>query len=131
MYKEVEIVHVGEVVYRKMDDEGMLLTVDMVMRNPNMFDVTVTGCDLKVVIKDKIFGTADIVEHVLIPSFSEEKHRFVIHTSYSELIRNNLNEIFNIAFQDSISVNLRGDVKAKALFFSSSAPIDVTQTVKL
>lgn len=103
----------------------------MQIKNPNKYDISIVDSDLTLFLKGKKLGTANIKEKIKLKKKSNEIHRFVIQSNLKDIASGVLPIIMGLMTKDSIELEVKGDIKAKAKGISKKVPIDFKEKVKL
>jgi LEA14-like dessication related protein len=130
-YKEVQIIKVTDVGIKDVSTKAIEIEVSMQIKNPNKYDISIVDSDLTLFLKGKKLGTANIKEKIKLKKKSNEIHRFVIQSNLKDIASGVLPIIMGLMTKDSIELEVKGDIKAKAKGISKKVPIDFKEKVKL
>jgi LEA14-like dessication related protein len=130
-YKEVQIIKVTDVGIKDVSTKAIDIEVAMQIKNPNKYDISIVDSDLTLFLKGKKLGTANIKEKIKLKKKSNEIHRFVIQSNLKDIASGVIPIIMGLMTKDSIELEVKGDIKAKAKGISKKVPIDFKEKVKL
>jgi LEA14-like dessication related protein len=130
-YKEVEVIKVVEIGVKEISVKGVDVEVAMQVKNPNNYNISIVDSDLNLLIKGKKMGSATIKEKVTLKKKSTAVYRFTLQSSFKDLSLSSLPVLMSIMGQNSMEVQIVGDIKAQAKGISKRVPIDFTEKVKL
>jgi LEA14-like dessication related protein len=130
-YKEVEVIKVVEIGVKEISANGVDVEVALQVKNPNKYNISIVDSDLNLFIKGNKMGSATIKEKVTLKKKSNAVYRFTLQSSFKDLSLSSLPVLMSIMGQNSMEVQVVGDIKAKAKGISKRVPIDFTEKVKL
>jgi LEA14-like dessication related protein len=130
-YKEVEVIKIVEIGVKEISVKGVDVEVAMQVKNPNNYNISIVDSDLNLLIKGKKMGSATIKEKVTLKKKSTAVYRFTLQSSFKDLSLSSLPVLMSIMGQNSMEVQIVGDIKAQAKGISKRVPIDFTEKVKL
>jgi len=130
-YKEVEVIKIVEISVKEISVKGVDVEVAMQVKNPNNYNISIVDSDLNLLIKGKKMGSATIKEKVTLKKKSTAVYRFTLQSSFKDLSLSSLPVLMSIMGQNSMEVQIVGDIKAQAKGISKRVPIDFTEKVKL
>ena len=130
-YKEVQIVKVIDVGVKNVSTKAIDIEVAMQIKNPNKYDISVVDSDLTLFLKGKKLGVANIKEKIKLKKKSNEIHRFIIQSNLKDIAAGVLPIIMGLITKNSMELEVKGNIKAKAKGISKKVPIDFKKNVKL
>ncbi len=130
-YKEVKVVDVGKIGVKEISMKGIKVEVEMQIKNPNKYDISIVDSDLDLYLKGNKMGEAKIQEKVTLPKKSNKIHRFTIQTNVKDLLSGALPVLLSLLTENSIELQVKGDIKAKAKGIGKKFPVDFKEKVKL
>jgi LEA14-like dessication related protein len=130
-YKEVEVIKVVEIGVKEISANGVDVEVALQVKNPNKYNISIVDSDLNLFIKGNKMGSATIKEKVTLKKKSNAVYRFTLQSSFKDLSLSSLPVLMSIMGQNSMEVQIVGDIKAQAKGISKRVPIDFTEKVKL
>jgi LEA14-like dessication related protein len=130
-YKEVEVIKVVEIGVKEISANGVDVEVALQVKNPNKYNINIVDSDLNLFIKGNKMGSATIKEKVTLKKKSTDVYRFTLQSSFKDLSLSSLPVLMSIMGQNSMEVQIVGDIKAQAKGISKRVPIDFTEKVKL
>ena len=130
-YKDVEMVRVQNFGVKNMSAEGVNFTVDMQISNPNNYNINIVGSDMDLYVDNNKVGKAKLKGKVTLPKNSNEVHQFVIATNYTDLSSDPLTIMASVFGGNTMNVEVKGFVKARAKGVSKKFPVEFKERVKL
>ena len=130
-YKEVEVIKIVEIGVKEISANGVDVEVALQVKNPNKYNISIVDSDLNLFIKGNKMGSATIKEKVTLKKKSTAVYRFTLQSSFKDLSLSSLPVLMSIMGQNSMEVQIVGDIKAQAKGISKRVPIDFTEKVKL
>jgi len=130
-YEEVEMVKVHNVGIKKFSGKGIIVEVAMQIKNPNNYKISIVDSDLDLFIKDDKIGTANIKENIVLPKNSNKIHRFTIESTFEDMLKGALPTIMGVLFNQSVELQVKGNIKARAKSLSKRFPVDFKEKVSL
>ena len=130
-YKEVQIIKVIDVGIKNVSTKAINIEVAMQIKNPNKYDISIVGSDLTLFVKGKKLGVANIKEKIKLKKKSNDIYRFTIQSNLKDISAGLLPIIMGLITKNSMSLEVKGFIKAKAKGISKKVPIDFKKNVKL
>ena len=130
-YKEVKVIDVTEVGVKKFTARGLEVEVAMQIKNPNNYNINIVDSDLELFVKGSKIGTATIENKVVLPKKSNQIHRFIIKSSLKDMGNSVLPILMGVLGGGTISLQVKGDIKAKAKGIGKRFPVDFKEKIKL
>lgn len=122
---------VTDVSIKEFSAKGIIVEVAMQIKNPNKYNISIVDSDLSIFVKGNKMGTANIKEKITLPKKSNKIHRFTIQTNLRDLTSGAIPVIMGLITQNSVDLQIQGDIKAKAKGISKKFPVDFKERVKL
>lgn len=130
-YEEVVMKEVTNVSVNSFSANNIEIKVDMRIINPNNYKISIVDSDLELFVKNKKVGNSKIKDKIDLPKNSDETHQIVVKTTVEDMIGTAIPVILNVLFEDSVDLQVKGEIKAQAKSLSKSFPVDFKERVKL
>lgn len=130
-YEDVQILDVTNIRILNLTTKKIEVGVDMHIVNPNNYKISITDSDLELIIKNKKIGTAKIKEKIELPKKSDQIHHISIITDTKDIVSGAIPVLLSLMFDDSIELQVKGEIRAKAKSISKNFPVDFKERVKL
>ena len=108
-----------------------LVELQVMVKNPNSFPITVSSVDLDVSLNQTNIGKVTLNEKVRIRARSEKLQRFVIKANYSDLAVGGFSSILSMVLSKKINVSCNGTVNARSMGVSRNLPLSYKGEVPL
>jgi LEA14-like dessication related protein len=131
LYKDVEVVHVGEIRVTEMGQDGVKAEIDLTLSNPNSFNVKLVDSDIDVWVNNAPIGKVRLAENLLINKKSNEPLVLKLMSSYDDLSPDFLATALSLIFARNAQFKAEGYIKGKALLIGKKVDVQVDQEVKL
>lgn len=130
-YEDVVMKEVTNVSVNSFSANNIEIQVDMRIINPNNYKISIVDSDLELFVKNKKVGTSKIKDNIDLPKNSDETHQIVVKTTVEDMIGTAIPVILSVLFEDSVDLQVKGEIKARAKSLSKSFPVDFKERVKL
>jgi len=130
-YEDVVMKEVTNVSVNSFSANNIEIKVDMRIINPNNYKISIVDSDLELFVKNKKVGTSKIKDNIDLPKNSDETHQIVVKTTVEDMIGTAIPVILSVLFEDSVDLQVKGEIKARAKSLSKSFPVDFKERVKL
>ncbi|MBE7443127.1 MAG: LEA type 2 family protein [Flavobacteriales bacterium] len=130
-YEEVVMKEVTNVSVNSFSANNIEIKVDMRIINPNNYKISIVDSDLELFVKNKKVGNSKIKDKIDLPKNSDETHQIVVKTTVEDMIGTAIPVILSVLFEDSVDLQVKGEIKAQAKSLSKSFPVDFKERVRL
>lgn len=130
-YEDVRILKISNVHLNHISIKKIEIGVDMQIVNPNNFKISIVDSDLELFIKGKKIGTAHIIDKIELSKKSDQIHKIAIATDLKDMLGGTIPVILSLMLEESIELQVKGDIKASAKTLSKVFPIDFKERVRL
>lgn len=130
-YEDVVMKEVTNVSVNSFSANNIEIKVDMRIINPNNYKISIVDSDLELFVKNKKVGTSKIKDNIDLPKNSDETHQIVVKTTVEDMIGTAIPVILSVLFEDSVDLQVKGEIKARAKSLSKSFPVDFKEKVRL
>jgi hypothetical protein len=111
--------------------DGLKAEVDVVVNNPNAFNVKVTDSDLDVAINGTDVGKVKLGETVILNKKSAGQYTLRFSADYDDLSPKFIQSLITLLFLNHAEFSASGFVKGRALFVAKKVKVDVKERVNL
>ena len=130
-YQEVEMVKVTDFGIKNITKKGVDFQVDMQLKNPNNYKISIIDSDLDLFVNGKKSGRVILTNKVTLPKKSNNIHHFLFHTDYKNLSIDPISVIGSVLGDNKTEIRFVGYIKAKAKGISKKFPVDFKEKVSL
>jgi LEA14-like dessication related protein len=131
LYKEVEVLEVHNVEVKEFSQELVEVEVELLVDNPNWYNIKIVKSDLDLLLNSKDIGTLQLAKKVVVPKKAKSIQKISVYTDYDDLKENFLKNVLTLLFARKTEFQATGYVKAKGLFIAKKVPVDVKQEIDL
>ena len=126
-YEDVELHGVKSAHVKRVTSKSVELDLMVHMTNPNNFDITIIDSDLEAYADTLKIGNAKINKEIVIPANSSADYHTPVLATFDEHFANNLGSFVRIALSGPIEIDVKGEIKGKALFLTKTIEIDIRE----
>lgn len=130
-YEDVVMKEVTNVSINSFSANNIEIKVDMRIINPNNYKISIVDSDLELFVKNKKVGTSKIKDKIELPKNSDQTHQIVVVTNVGDMIGSAIPVILSVLFDDTVDLQVKGEIKARAKSLSKSFPVDFKEKVRL
>ena len=130
-YEDVQLIKVANIRLNNISTKKIEIGIDMQIVNPNNYKISIVDSDLELYIKGKKIGMAHVTDKIELPKKSDQIHKIGIETDLKDMLSGAIPVLLSLVLDDSIELQVKGEIKAKAKAISKSFPVDFTERVKL
>jgi LEA14-like dessication related protein len=130
-YEDVIMKEVTNVSVNSFSANHIEIKVDMRIINPNNYKISIVDSDLELFVKNKKVGTSKIKDKIELPKNSDQTHQIVVVTNVGDMIGSAIPVILSVLFDDTVDLQIKGEIKARAKSLSKSFPVDFKEKVRL
>jgi LEA14-like dessication related protein len=130
-YKEVEVVKIIDVGVKDISTQGIDVEVAMQIKNPNKYNIKIVGSNLNLLLKGNKMGTVTLKDNVTVKKKSNAVYQFTLQSNFKDIGLGSLPALLGLMTQNSMEVQVVGNIKAQAKGISKKVPIDFTEKVQL
>lgn len=130
-YEDVQLLEVKNIKLNSLTQKKIEIGVDMHIVNPNNYKIRITESDLELFIKNKKIGSANIKDKIELPKKSDQTHHIVIVTDTKDIVSGAIPVLLSLMFDESIELQVKGEIRAKARALSKNFPVDFKERVRL
>lgn len=130
-YKDVEIGEFKGYQLNHFGKDGIELTAQVEISNPNNYAITITDTDLKLALNGKPMGDANLSKNLRLPRKSKEVHDITIKAKFDGSLGSMITGLLGIFGGGKAEIAVTGTVKAKARMLSKTIPVDLKENISL
>jgi LEA14-like dessication related protein len=130
-YEDVQILKVTNIRVNNLSAKKIEIGVDLQIVNPNKYKINIVDSELELFLKGKKIGTAHIIDKIELPKNSDQIHKIAIATDLKDMLSEAIPVILGVLFDESIELQVKGNIKASAKALTKIFPIDFTERVRL
>lgn len=130
-YEDVQILEVTNIRVLDLTTKKIEIGIDMHIVNPNKYKISITDSDLELFIKNKKIGTAKIKDIIELPKKSDQVQHIAIVTDTKDIVSGAIPVLLSLMFDESIELQVKGEIRAKAKAISKNFPVDFKERVTL
>lgn len=131
-YREVVFKGVESVSVGRFDQQGMQLTADVRLENPNNFRIKVSDPDVDVFLNGFYLGKAHLDERVILPKRTDATYHVPLHADFDGTGSNVLTAMLSAALSGKGELRVKGTVTGGIGFLlRKKFPFEETETIDL
>lgn len=130
-YEDVVMKEVTNVSVNSFSANNIEIKVDMRIINPNNYKISIVDSDLELFVKNKKVGTSKIKDKIELPKNSDQTHQIVVKTTVEDMVGSAIPVILSVLFDETVDLQVKGEIKARAKSLSKSFPVDFKERVRL
>lgn len=130
-YEDVQILKVTNIRVNNLSAKKIEIGVDLQIVNPNKYKINIVDSELELFLKGKKIGTAHIIDKIELPKNSDQIHKIAIATDLKDMLSEAIPVILGVLFDESIELQVKGNIKASAKALTKIFPVDFTERVRL
>jgi LEA14-like dessication related protein len=123
--EDVEIKEIKSVKLLEFTEKGLLVESEIMIANPNSYDIQVVGSEFNVVVNKAAIGEASIVNKLRIPGKSSDFHKVRLRSSPKELASNAIPKLIAITAsgKDELDFKVDGFIVGKVWLFKKKVDV--------
>lgn len=130
-YEDVQLLKVTNIHLNNIFTKKIEIGVDLQIVNPNKYKINIVDSELELFLKGKKIGTAHIIDKIELPKNSDQIHKIAIATDLKDMLSDAIPVILGVLFDESIELQVKGNIKASAKALTKIFPIDFKERVRL
>lgn len=130
-YEDVQLLKVTNIHLNNISTKKIEIGVDLQIVNPNKYRINIVDSELELFLKGKKIGTAHIIDKIELPKNSDQIHKIAIATDLKDMLSDAIPVILGVLFDESIELQVKGNIKASAKALTKIFPIDFKERVRL
>ncbi|HRH02838.1 MAG TPA: LEA type 2 family protein [Bacteroidia bacterium] len=124
LFKPVQVKKIEAVRVIKNSGKGIELEVSLILQNPNFMKISITQGELALWLNKVDMGAIQLNDKVILPANSEIQQKFTVQLDLSNALLGGISTLMSVLKNNSATLHIKGNVKAKALFISRDFPVD-------
>jgi len=129
-YKPLEVGAPTNLKVNALSESSVDLTLDLPIRNPNIYRLKVTRIEGMAFINDNRAGEIESTENIKIPANSDKTHQVLLKVDYSDLLSSGMS-VMNILNKGEVTLTLKGDLTAKSFLYKKELSFNRKRTLDL
>jgi LEA14-like dessication related protein len=123
--EDVEIKEIKSIKLLEFTEEGLLVESEIMISNPNFYDIKVVDSDFKVEVNKASIGDAQIIGKLNIPGNSNEYHTVRLRSTPQELSVNAIPKLIAITAsgKDELDFKVNGFIVGKVWLFKNKVEV--------
>lgn len=130
-YQDVVMQELADVGLSEVTNEKVRIDIQAKIENPNNYPITIVSSDLDIYISGKRIGNTALDKKVKLPKKSSEIHTVSLETDLKSLKKGLLPSLFSALTDQSLTVRLKGKIKARVIIVGKKFDVDYSEKVKL
>lgn len=129
-YEDVEFKGVKNVSLIDRTENNLKLQVDVLVDNPNKFNIKVKKSTLDIYLNDKYVGKTTLDDKIVLKKRTEAVYGVVLNADTKSIMKAAMGSLGGI-LKGSVDIRLKGKVKGSVYGISKSVEVDMTEKVNL
>lgn len=130
--KAPEVKQIEDIKVVSMTNKLITVEANVVLVNPNLIDLEITGADIDVTVNDMEAAKINKLTNTKIEGNTEKKVPLTVSFPPNKVIKlDNLGDLFNIVAKKKAKVAYKGKINVKAVGISFDVAVEKEQEVKL
>lgn len=122
-FHDIEVVEVDEIIVASVKNGEIKGSIELALKNPNSFPVTVQSAAFDIMLGEKKLGEAKLDESFKISANSERTYPVKLSADVSAALSGGLAGIAAMLMGSDPTVTLDGTIKARSFLFSKKVPV--------
>ncbi len=127
-YTDVEIVEFTDIKLKELSSKGMVIDIDLQVRNPNNYKISVVKTDINVSLNNRDMGKAEIQGNLVLPKNSDEIHRITAKLNGKQ-IGGAMSLLLSTALGNPMTIGIKGSITAKAKLLRKKIDVEFTERI--
>lgn len=129
-YEDVDFKGVKNVSIVDKTDSKIKLQIDVLVDNPNKFNIKVKKSTLDIYINDKYVGKTTLEDKIILKKNTEDIYGVILSTDTKGIMKAVMGSLGGL-LKGSADIRLKGKVKGSVYGISKSVDVDMTESVNL
>jgi len=129
-YQEVQYKGIQNAKVLKMEDGEITLSMDVVINNPNSYDIKIRPSKFQLVSSDKEIGTVHLEKSLKLQKNTEQAYSVIVKGDLKDASKNGLATLIGWALKKQIEFRIIGKLKVSAKGILKSFPVDEMRSFK-
>lgn len=131
LFKPVQVKKIEAVSVIKNSGRGIELEVSLILQNRNFMKISITQGELALWLNKVDMGAIKLNDKVMLPANSEIHQKFTVQLDLSNALLGGISTLMSVLQNNSATLHIKGNVRAKALFISREFPVDESAQIPL
>ena len=129
-YEPLEVGEPTNLKVKALSENTVDLSLELPIRNPNIYRIKVTRIEGAAFINDKKAGEIENKENVKLPANSDKRHEVMLKVDYSDLLSSGMS-VMNILKDGKVTLSLKGSLTAKSFLYRKELNFNRKSTLDL
>ncbi len=129
-YEDVEFKGVKNVSLVERTEKILKIQVDVLVDNPNKFNIKVKKSTLDIYLNDKYVGKTTLDDKIVLKKKSEEIYAVVLNADAKSILKAAMGSLGGF-LKGTVDIRIKGKVKGSVYGISKSVDVDMTEQVNL
>ena len=129
-YESLEVGKPTNLKVKSLSENTVDLTLELPIRNPNIYRIKVTRIEGSAFINDKKAGDIKSTEKVKLPANSDKTHEVMLRVDYSDLLSGGMS-FMSILKDGEVTLSLKGSLTAKSFLYKKELDFNRKSTLDL
>lgn len=126
-YQEVELHGVKSSHVKRVTSKFVELDLMVHITNPNKFEVRIIDSNLEAFADTMRIGAASITKEIIIPPETNDDYHCPVRAKFDEDFANNLGGFVRLVLSGPVEIDVKGEIKGRALFLTRTIDIDIRE----
>ncbi len=127
--KPIELIKIENFKIQSFNTQGAVVEVQARIKNPNSFGFTLRESKLTLYMDNNELGDVFFKDAVKIKRNEEASYVFILKSDLAKLAGNGLVNSISLLFKDRVTLQIKGNLKARAFLISTNQKIDIKEDV--
>ncbi|MGM0530141.1 MAG: LEA type 2 family protein [Bacteroidota bacterium] len=129
-YEPLEVGEPRNLKVKALSESTVDLSLELPIRNPNIFRINVTRVEGSAFINDKKAGEIESTEKLKLPANSDKTHDVLLTVDYSDLLSSGMS-VTSILKSGEVTLAIKGSLTAKSFLYRKELDFNRKSTLNL
>jgi LEA14-like dessication related protein len=129
-YEPLEVGEPRNLKVKSLSGSTVDLSLELPIRNPNIYRINVTGIEGSAFINEKKAGDIKSTEKVKLPANSDKTHEVLLKVDYSDLLSGGMS-VMSILKNGKVNLSIKGSLTAKSFLYRKELNFNRKSTLDL
>lgn len=130
-YEDIDFKGIKNVSVIERTDDVVKLQIDVLLNNPNNYNIKVKKSTMDIYINNKYVGKTHLDDKIILKKKTEEIYGVVLRVNPKDILKAAMGSLGGIMQGKHVAVRLKGDVKGSVYGISRTVKVDVEEQVNL
>jgi len=127
-YTDVEVIEIKDIKLVEFSSKGMVVDIDVQIKNPNNYKISVVNTDLNISLNRRNMGKAEIKGGLVLQKNSTNIHKITAKLSGKQL-GGAMSLLLSSALGNPMVIGIKGSITAKAKLLRKKIDVDFTESI--